>query len=310
MPSARHAIVRRRACGRLRHPPLRPGPTVAGEGQPLYNPEMRVNNYLFALMTVLSLFLATSCATTTYLDSGQLGQDLIVPLPQSRFSEKSNSTMVFAGSSYVKDTKYPDDKNAFVEGGLLHSWRGPNEPTFLDGYLALSGWYGRTSLKDHGGYYDPQYPLSVSQPFAYYGASAEVGEAIGLKVGTNKVIDLGLRCGAAYEDGPYRDFRAEAADLSSDVEDCCPSGWSGNLGFDWALTWSTRENLDIRFGVFVAKLISDITLFFKSSDVAIESMLIQPSIALRYNKIYFAAALSSEFLSNFGINCSLGYILF
>jgi hypothetical protein len=269
---------------------------------------MRVNNYLFPVITFLSLFLTTSC--TTYLNSGQFGHEFTVPQPQSRFTEKTNSTMVFAGGSYAQGIIYPSDNNAFIQGGLLRSWRGPNEQTFLDGHFALGGWYGRTRLSDHGDIDDPQYPLSVSKPFAFYGASAQIGEAIGLKVGTNKVIDLGLRCGAAYEDGPYRDFRAEAAKLSSHIDDCCPSGWSGNLGFDWALTNSVGKDEDIRTGVFFAVLYSDIPSIFRSSDDDMRTFLIQPSLAVRYKKFYFSGAANYNMFMNWGLSCSLGYILF
>jgi hypothetical protein len=224
---------------------------------------------------VICIFLATSCATT-YLNSGQFGQDSIVPLPQSRYADRSDSTMIFAGGSLA--TGMADDgKYSFAQGGLMRSWRRPSNTALFDGHFALSGWYGKANLQDQGDESDSLHALSVSRPFAFYGASAQIGGAIGHKFGTNKVMGTGLRCGIAYEDGAYRDFRDKASELPSHFEDCSPSGWSGNLGFDWAFTWSANKDRDFRTGVFITLFNSDLPSRFRDSDAAVRTMLVQPS---------------------------------
>jgi len=186
------------------------------------------------------------------------------------------------------------------------------EDRLFDGHLALSSWYGRAHLEDHGYGDAPQYPISVSQPFSFYGASAQIGGAMGIKLNSNSVLDLGFRCGAAYEDGPYRAFRAKATARSRDIVDCCPSGWSGNFGIETALIYSARKNLDFRFGILPGMLFTDLPSYFggKWEGFSPLTPTIQSSIAVRYEKMFFSIALITAFLSNSGLSCAFGYVLF
>jgi len=178
----------------------------------------------------------------------------------------------------------------------------------------LSGWYGKAKFEDLGSSDHPQYPLSVSQPFSFYGSSAQIGQAIGFKLGSDMVMDLGLRWSFAYEDGPYRSFRARVADLSSNFEDCCPSGWSRNSGFDLAFTESANKDQAVRAAVFIGAPVSDLPSYHRDpksdSNHAVALVLIQPSVAVRYKRIYFAAAFGNNFTFNWGFSCAVGYILF
>jgi hypothetical protein len=259
-----------------------------------------------------SLILATSCAT--YLNSGQLGYDSVVPLPLGANAEKSGSAMVFAKGSFAKGIEYPDDDNAFAQAGVLGSWRLPMESNLFDGHLALSGWYGHTILKDHGDSDSPQYPLAVGSPLAFFGGSAQAGGALGLRLTRGIVLDLGIRLGAAYEAGPYRDFRAKASRLSSDIVDCCPSGWSGSLASDTALQFTPIKDLDLRLGLCTGWQYTDLPEAFSGTDREPKDwpMLLstQASLAVRYRKVYVAASLDSLYLMNAGFSMSLGYIFY
>jgi hypothetical protein len=233
-------------------------------------------------------------------------------MPASRFADRSSATAVFAGGSYAQGIEYGDDNNLFAQGGLLHTWRIPNGKTFLDSHLALSGWYGRTSLEDHGTEVHPQYPLSVDRPFAFYGASAQGGSALGFKLGSGSVMDLGFRCGAAYEDGPYRSFRAKAARASAeergfDIEDCCSTGFSGMLGLEVALIETANRDLDIREGVVLGSISSNL---FENSKASLNIASLQPSLSVRYRKYYFAATFDNNLFLDWGFSCALGYIIF
>jgi hypothetical protein len=269
-----------------------------------------VKNTAFAIIT--ACVLATTSCTTTYLNSGQLGHDSVVPMPQGSSAEASSSAMVFASGSLAKGDEYPDDKNAFAQAGVMGTWRMPLEDDLFDGHLALSGWYGRASLEDHGNPGRPQYPVSVGTPFAFYGASAQAGGALGLRLVQELVVDLGMRLGAAYEAGPYGDFRAEASSLSSSVVDCCPSGWSGNIGSDIAFQFSLAKDLNLRLGYYLGLHYTDLPQAFAyiDEDPRYWPMILssQLSLAVRYRQAYAAASLNSLYMMNGGFNLSLGYI--
>jgi hypothetical protein len=268
-------------------------------------------HYIILSAVFLVAFTLTSCAT--YLNSGQIGYDSVAPIPLDCLSEAPNATAIFAGGSYARGSAYEDDNNVFAQAGLSHAWRtkGGRKSTF-DGNMAMSGWYGRASLKDHGSEDNPQYPLSVSEPFAFYGASLQGNAAIGIKAGDNSVFDIGGRMGAAYESGSYSNFRADADRLTSyyddsDIVDCCKSGWSGNIGAEFAYTHSFDEEAHLRLGIVAGYLLSDVG--FKTEDAALYPF-VQPSLGLRFRRIFCSMALNTTIMLNWGLSCAVGFVFY
>ena len=260
------------------------------------------------VLAAIALAGSFSCATgpvTTLLASAQSNHhDSIVPTPQSASVDRADSTTVFANGSLSRGNPSYEEYDLFAQGGLLQSWRRPAGKTLFDGHIALSGWYGNIKLHDTGSALNPQFIPSAADPFAFYGLSAQAGEALGYRVIPELVFNLGLRAGVSYETGPYRQFRALATTQSTLVKDVCPSGWSGDCGFDAALTWSISQDLDIRTGLFLGFSFNDLPFFFASRSKSADGLLNQPSLAIRYKEFYAATSFDWYIFNNI----SVGYV--
>jgi hypothetical protein len=266
---------------------------------------MVIRNTPLAFAASLAVLVVSSCSTL--LNSGQFGHDAIVPPPMAADAKNAGETMAFLGGSFAKGNFYETDHNYFGQAGLLRSWRMDKEPILFDGHAAASGWYGAAKLNDHDVI---GYKPSVAEPFAFYGGSAQVEADIGFRPSPGLVIDSGIRGSVAYEDGPYRAFRAVATGVpdSATVINACSSGWSGNTALDVALSVSPNNSVGIRFGVLAGDAISDLPGYFASSEETSDIFFCQTSVSLRDDRFVVSVAYNWNIL-NSGFSASVGYIL-
>ena len=266
---------------------------------------MMIRSALLVFAASLAVLAASSC--TTILNSGQFGHDAVVPPPIAADAKNAGETMAFLGGSFAKGNLYETDHNYFGQAGLLRSWRIDKEPILFDGHAAASGWYGAAKLNDQG---EVSYSPSVAEPFAFYGGSAQAEADIGFRLGSRVVLDSGIRGSVAYEDGPYRAFRAVAQGVydSETIVNACSSGWSGNTAFDLAVSISPNNSVGMRFGVLAGNAISDLPGYFASAEGASDIFFCQTSASLRVDSFVVSGAYNWN-IFNSGFSASIGYIL-
>jgi hypothetical protein len=277
-------------------------------------PALRLAPALLLLLLLLLLVFASSCVT--YLSSGQFGHDTLPSPPVDPKADSLSETLVFGRGSYARGLAYPDDNNIFGQAGFLHSWRSFAGTLLVDSHAAASGWYGVASLNEHDSLAStPQYPLSVSERFPYFGGSAQAQSSIALRASSFFMFDLGLRASVAYEEGPYRSFRAEAARLSAAssnlgavIVDRSPSGWSGTLGGDLALTIALGERRFLRLGYFLGRAFPDLGEALAGAGTGFPDFLEQLSLSVR-NERYVISLTGDLIALNEGFGLSLGYLL-
>jgi hypothetical protein len=262
--------------------------------------------FLFASAAIT---LVAACSCVTYLSAGQLGEDSIVPPPILPSEGRGDQTELLAAVSQANGYFYQDDYNRMAQAGILRAWRRQEGDLNFDGHFAASGWYGQAKLNQHS---SDQYIPSVANPFSFYGGTVQAEEGIADAAIKNFSLEPALRCSVAYEDGAYRAFRAEAAELSSNAEDSVidrsASGWSGTAGLDLSATFGTTRNVVLRLGLLEALLFPDLETAFSNSGNSLRDYQTQGSIAIETDGLCFSAALNYTIL-NYGVAVSLGYIL-
>lgn len=261
-----------------------------------------------AISRAVCAFATALCATgcSTFLSAGQFGHDSLTPPPMSAAVADGGETSLVLGGSFARGALYASDVSYFGQAGAMRTWRSSSGALAFDGHAAASGWYGASKLNDEAGL---AYSPSVDSPFAFYGGSAQLGMGVGLRFGPLAILSSGLRVGAAYEDGPYRDFRAVAhnASGSKDVVDACASGWSGSLGYEISLLVSPRRDFDLRFGAMAGYAASDLAAFFTASGTSLAIPVEQVSVSLRGDPLFASLAWNFNRLDN-GPALSLGYV--
>jgi hypothetical protein len=251
---------------------------------------------------------SSGCASL--LTAGQFDHDSITPPPLPVGMTNGGETAFLLRGSGASGTIFVNDQSGFVQVGVMRSWRASEGVCTFDGHAAASGWFGEGALNDKPYL---KYSPSVEDPFAFYGGSAQLGLGLGVRFAPRFLLYNGTRIGAAYEAGPYRDFRSSATNVSDSslawgIANLSASGWSGYAAYENAAIVSLASGLDLRFGLMIGLTASDLQELLEDYYTTFKTILIQPSASVQFKGFYAALAADFDYLT-YGLSASLGYVI-